>query len=1157
VIAEGIVEALAHENHDKVKHDGKERLLIFSDSRQDAAHQARFITYAGRYDRMRRRLVRELAAVGGSLVLEEAVNRLASAGARHHDNPLIERGKDFDVLPKQLRQKAMAWEEAILLDDLAVSARYRATAFNLGLVGVRYDGVARWNEKYGQPLATRLGITSPQLEFVLRCILDEMRMRAALARPLLQYYPKNPNFPTELWAADWERRFATPSGFACKDDKPADSIDRFAIPGGITPHNFWRSAGARGRAPGPQRKLTKLLERLGGVVPTKDDMLAVVDALMDASQVEVAKLHGYREHAMLLQVSAHAVVLELVKPGARRKCSVCNVKMAWAEVGSPCPVCHGTLEVWADAEVEQSRHVRRLLEDTRLDLVAAEHTAQITSQQRETAEEQFKGPPEVSPLNVLACSPTLEMGIDVGGLDAVVMRNIPPRPDNYAQRGGRAGRRSRVGVVVGYARSTPHDSYFYDKPREMIAGEVPAPTIGLSNRDVVLRHLSAIALGLAEPGLAGRMVEYVSFDGSLVSEKIEAFLNGVRAASERAAKLALASWGTVVLETLGLASEEALRGELDRLPDRIMALFERVQYQVLHLRDRLKNWALGPGGNRDALKDKELLCRLLGIPPENSAVREEADDRSAGHPMRRFAEFGILPGYEFPSVPATLRLLGDSYEEEVLSTERRFGIAQYQPEAPVHARGHRWKVIGLDMASPWNPRSDEPDWIYVVCDRCQLRYGAQQAAKCPRCDKPQGVMSALPAFHFGGFLARREDTPVLEEEDRWAMASRVRCYPQWSGDVIAAYELPGGWLAELRRGESVRWLNEGGELSAAEKKRDAPQLHDGLQGFYLCKDCGHLLTDGGVDNNDKKKSRAKTKKKGDDPYEHASSCKRAGHPPTPMAIGTELAATTWRLLVDVPHELDQEDYVAWGQSLGAALEIGMRHLYMLDGREIEFVLEDMWDDDSAKGKRRRGALTFMDAAVGGSGFLDRAASELHLVAARAIDHLDHADCDTACYRCLKSYNNQRFHKNLNWPRIMPDLEQLASEAPSSLAVPDRDKFDPKPWIEAYQAGVGSPLELAFLRLFEKHGVEVLKQVPVSPDPGGRPISVADFVVKGKQVAIYVDGAAFHTGANLRRDRAIRAKLKQGTSNWAIVELGFADLKDTAAVLAKLEAAQAG
>jgi ATP-dependent helicase YprA (DUF1998 family) len=142
-------------------------------------------------------------------------------------------------------------------------------------------------------------------------------------------------------------------------------------------------------------------------------------------------------------------------------------------------------------------------------LVAGEHTAQITMDARTKLEDDFKASPSQSPINVLACSPTLELGIDVGGLEAVVMRNMPPRPDNYAQRGGRAGRRSRVGVVVGYARSTPHDQYFYDKPREMVAGEIAVPVLSLGNRDVLVRHLNAIVMGAAEPGLAGRMVEYV------------------------------------------------------------------------------------------------------------------------------------------------------------------------------------------------------------------------------------------------------------------------------------------------------------------------------------------------------------------------------------------------------------------------------------------------------------------------------------------------------------------------------------------------------------------------------------------------------------------------------------------------------------------------
>jgi hypothetical protein len=145
----------------------------------------------------------------------------------------------------------------------------------------------------------------------------------------------------------------------------------------------------------------------------------------------------------------------------------------------------------------------------------SQHTAQVTTVERADIEERFKAAPAISPVNLLSCSPTLEMGIDVGGLDAVVLRNVPPRPDNYAQRGGRAGRRSRVGMVVGYARSTPHDQYFYDKPREMIAGEVPAPAVNLGNRDVIVRHLHAIVFGAANPGLSGKMVDYVEPSGAL------------------------------------------------------------------------------------------------------------------------------------------------------------------------------------------------------------------------------------------------------------------------------------------------------------------------------------------------------------------------------------------------------------------------------------------------------------------------------------------------------------------------------------------------------------------------------------------------------------------------------------------------------------------
>jgi hypothetical protein len=109
---------------------------------------------------------------------------------------------------------------------------------------------------------------------------------------------------------------------------------------------------------------------------------------------------------------------------------VCGDVRSLAGAGKPCPRCHGVLVIWPNAEVEQNRTVCRVRRANTIPLVAGEHTAQITTEARLELEESFKADPQHSPVNVLACSPTLELGIDVGGLDAIILRNVPPRPDN-------------------------------------------------------------------------------------------------------------------------------------------------------------------------------------------------------------------------------------------------------------------------------------------------------------------------------------------------------------------------------------------------------------------------------------------------------------------------------------------------------------------------------------------------------------------------------------------------------------------------------------------------------------------------------------------------------------------------------------------------------
>ncbi|MEI7772870.1 MAG: helicase-related protein, partial [Chloroflexales bacterium] len=601
-----------------------------------------------------------------------------------------------------------------------------------------------------------------------------IRVRGCLSRPMLRYHPQHPSCPAYVRAAEWERRVKQPGGYALgRDGRPTASLDRTDVPAGVRLNNPWRRPKAGGRGPSLERILEHILVGFGSTTqPTAPDIVALLGFLQDGSFLIAADLFGARDRVNLLQVNAEAIRLCLVADAERLRCGVCALPMAGARVGQPCPRCHGRLIAWPAAEVDANRTVRRIRAAEVIPLVAAEHTAQVPNSDRAVIEANFKARPAVSPLNLLACSPTLEMGIDVGGLDAVILRNVPPRPDNYAQRGGRAGRRTRVGLVLGYARNTPHDQYFYDKPTEMIAGEVPAPALALGNRDVILRHLSAIAFGAAEPGLAGKMLAYINPQGVIDQVAVDALIAGVRAQVGHAVELAEAAWGADILPAAGLSANN-LRASLEQLPERTQDVFNRMARQVVELRQAIERFNVDLQRGRDVIRAADLINRLLGA----GGGEGDADDRSSGYPLRRFAEFGLLPGYEFPSEPAALRLHGDRHEDDPISVARRFGIAQFQPSATVYARGARWKVLGLDTASPWNPRGDGPSWLYRQCRRCTLRYHADEPA-CPRCGAAEPGLT-LPAAEYAGFLAVRDESPILDEEDRYAVSNRVVGYPQW------------------------------------------------------------------------------------------------------------------------------------------------------------------------------------------------------------------------------------------------------------------------------------------------------------------------------------------------------------------------------------------
>ena len=175
------------------------------------------------------------------------------------------------------------------------------------------------------------------------------------------------------------------------------------------------------------------------------------------------------------------------------ECGTCAT-LASYNVRGVCPRnrCPGTLSPASRGRL-QDNHYRKLYESRRLPpvLYAEEHTAQIDAEEARRRQDRFKK----GNIHLLSSSTTFEVGVDLGDLDSVFLRNVPPEPFNYAQRAGRAGRRETPGLVVTYCRRNPHDLYHYENPVDrVINGTIHPPRLHMTNEKIVLRHMVAVSL---------------------------------------------------------------------------------------------------------------------------------------------------------------------------------------------------------------------------------------------------------------------------------------------------------------------------------------------------------------------------------------------------------------------------------------------------------------------------------------------------------------------------------------------------------------------------------------------------------------------------------------------------------------------------------------
>lgn len=175
-------------------------------------------------------------------------------------------------------------------------------------------------------------------------------------------------------------------------------------------------------------------------------------------------------------------------------CDKCG-RLTTHNIKDKCPSnrCDGILQIYDVHKQDEENHYRRQYSELKVaPMIVKEHTAQLSPKTARLYQEDFVN----KKINVLSCSTTFEMGVDVGELETVFMKNMPPSPANYAQRAGRAGRRKdSAAYALTFCRLSSHDLTYFNKPRDMIRGKISPPRFEVSNQKIIKRHVNAAILG--------------------------------------------------------------------------------------------------------------------------------------------------------------------------------------------------------------------------------------------------------------------------------------------------------------------------------------------------------------------------------------------------------------------------------------------------------------------------------------------------------------------------------------------------------------------------------------------------------------------------------------------------------------------------------------
>jgi ATP-dependent helicase YprA (DUF1998 family) len=937
------------------------KLLIFSDSRQDAAFFAPYLERT--YNQvLHRRLILEALLNEqdgrlGNLRLQDLVSRLRRQA---------EKAGIFSQRQSHDERQRTVW--TWLMQEL-VSLDRRLSLEGIGLLQFRLVRPVRW-----RPPDALLGkpwnLNEDEAWTLIALLLDTLRQQGVTTFPDLvdprdeQFSPRNKVL------------------FVRKDQSDSTAEILSWVP--------TRRSNRR------LDLLERLLERCQPDVSDEERRRIAKETLDGLWRYLTDPGSRWQDHLVSENRARHGIVYRLshefweLVPLTDSPIYRCNRCRAFTSLSlrNLCPTlgCNGKLEECSPETLKQEEnHYRALyLHMHAHPLSAEEHTAQWTNNEAGRVQERFIH----SEINVLSCSTTFELGVDVGELQAILMRNVPPTTANYVQRAGRAGRRAdSAAFALTYAQRRSHDLTHYQDPRKIIAGRVQAPRVMLSNAKIVQRHMQAVLLA--------------------------AFLRHARDQEKRV----FANIGDFFQPLEDQVSGIKLLIQFtEEKPEAVRAALKRIVPEDLHSEMGVEDWGWLRSADQDGfldlaervdaevttdlelyrqLEDEAAADRQYGLSQHFQRVTRTIRSRSL---LGFLASRNVLPKYGFPTDVVELKtdhLSTPEASKVQLERDLRIAIAEYAPGAEIVAAKRIWTGGGLYK----QPKRDWPVYHYAICNTCNrfLRSLEDIGAIC----------------ECGGKLSERRNTFVIPEFGFVAASDNIRTPGESRPQRLYASRVYFAEYAPPHRAEqqSIKpsaelvpaLSGQGVQVSVSYSRFGKLALvNEGIahRGFRICQQCGFAEM-----APEPPPPGVRRRRSGPEAHRHP----RTGKPCTGF---TQTHHLGHEFLTDVT-ELHFSGLLA----LRPEWELWRSLMYaLLEGAsEAHSIRRD--DLDGTLYLHLRGeapAIVLFDNVPGGAGHVKRIAEDPIPVFEAAYQRVNNECCgpETSCYECLRNYRNQPYHDQL-------------------------------------------------------------------------------------------------------------------------------------------------